>query len=397
MEIWFAIQSRDEAPSGASPLTYRERSYFAPKPLEPSRLELLLRSELETLMRELAGSPRGQFVNLAVFDHSFQGRPLRPPVATLQWKDWRGAPVFAMAGAQPLPSWRPTPSGRPGCQLLRSAGAERPAALARRRTGTGRPGRFRPPRKSAFRRRRPPIRSPRGAQVAPRHARAPAPLTPIVTPRRLRRVRSEPTGDQDRRLAIAFEASQDLYFMATPVEGLEFAVKLLADLVPCEAASGCIYDINTDEFRFVALTGPGATERRAEAVPSTEGLLAAAVRSRSRQLRREQRGERFALRSCRRRSRGIDRRHAGLSAAAEGRKHARHAAAAEPQESHTASATRTWQSPATWPRRSRSSCSPSAAAGDAASSGSRDYLASRSALISFSRASASDALKPACT
>ena len=90
---------------------------------------------------------------------------------------------------------------------------------------------------------------------------------------------TEPTGDQDRRLAIAFEACQDLYFMATPVEGLEFAVKLLGDSVPCEAASGCVYDINTDEFRFVAVTGPGATERRAEAVPSSEGLLAAAVRA----------------------------------------------------------------------------------------------------------------------
>ncbi len=113
----------------------------------------------------------------------------------------------------------------------------------------------------------------------PATARASALVTPAQGLANINEFGAEPTGDQDRRLAVAFEASQDLYFLATPVEGLEFAVKLLSDLVPSEAASACIYDINTDEFRFVALSGPGATERRAEAVPSSEGLLAAAVRS----------------------------------------------------------------------------------------------------------------------
>jgi GAF domain-containing protein len=88
----------------------------------------------------------------------------------------------------------------------------------------------------------------------------------------------DPSGDLDKRLATAFEASQDLYFLATPAEGLDFAVKLLQELVPCEAISGCIYDINTDEFRFVAVSGVGAKERQAAAVPSTLGLFSAAVR-----------------------------------------------------------------------------------------------------------------------
>jgi hypothetical protein len=104
---------------------------------------------------------------------------------------------------------------------------------------------------------------------------APAPFFSSPTPHGVR----DATGDQDKRLAIAFEASQDLYFLATPAEGLDFAVKLLHELVPCEACSGCIYDINTDEFRFVAVTGVGAEERRAAAVPSTAGLFAVAVRS----------------------------------------------------------------------------------------------------------------------
>ncbi|HEY8429166.1 MAG TPA: GAF domain-containing protein, partial [Sandaracinaceae bacterium] len=65
----------------------------------------------------------------------------------------------------------------------------------------------------------------------------------------------------------------------TPVEGLDFVIRLLEDLVPSEAASGCLYDINTDEFRFVALTGPGAEERQGEAVPRVAGLVGAAART----------------------------------------------------------------------------------------------------------------------
>jgi hypothetical protein len=107
-----------------------------------------------------------------------------------------------------------------------------------------------------------------------------APRSPLLTPDpTARQGNRDATGDQDKRLAIAFEATQDLYFLATPADGLDFAVKLLQELVPSEAISGCIYDINTDEFRFVAVTGVGAAERRAAAVRSSSGLFAAAVRS----------------------------------------------------------------------------------------------------------------------
>jgi hypothetical protein len=84
------------------------------------------------------------------------------------------------------------------------------------------------------------------------------------------------TGEVDNRLAQAFEALPDLYFLPTPVAGLEFATQLIARIVPCEAISVCLYDINTDEFRFVAVGGPGANERRASAVPSQAGLFGAA-------------------------------------------------------------------------------------------------------------------------
>ncbi|HVZ33769.1 MAG TPA: GAF domain-containing protein, partial [Polyangiaceae bacterium] len=90
----------------------------------------------------------------------------------------------------------------------------------------------------------------------------------------------EPAAESDGRLATAFEAMPDLYFLPTPVAGLEFTIQLLSRLLPCEAISTCLYDINTDEFRFVALTGPGTFERRAGAIPSLAGLFGAAKRER---------------------------------------------------------------------------------------------------------------------
>jgi GAF domain-containing protein len=71
----------------------------------------------------------------------------------------------------------------------------------------------------------------------------------------------------------------ELYFLSTPVSGLEFTIELIATLVPCEAISACLYDINTDEFRFVALSGEGAAVRRASAVASQAGLFGVAKRS----------------------------------------------------------------------------------------------------------------------
>jgi GAF domain-containing protein len=71
----------------------------------------------------------------------------------------------------------------------------------------------------------------------------------------------------------------ELYFLAKPVSGLEFTIELIGTLVPCEAISACLYDINTDEFRFVALSGTGAAARRASAVASQAGLFGVAKRA----------------------------------------------------------------------------------------------------------------------
>jgi hypothetical protein len=88
-------------------------------------------------------------------------------------------------------------------------------------------------------------------------------------------------GEPDDRLASVFEALHELALLKTPAEGLEFIVNLLDTTVPCAAISACLYDINTDELRFVAATGPGANTRRGTAIKRGQGLFGLASRSES--------------------------------------------------------------------------------------------------------------------
>jgi GAF domain-containing protein len=89
------------------------------------------------------------------------------------------------------------------------------------------------------------------------------------------------TGEQDQRLAHAFEAVQDLYFLDTPAAGLDFVVKLLGEVLPSEGCAASLYDINTDQLHCVVATGQGANARRARGVSSATGLAAVAAKGRN--------------------------------------------------------------------------------------------------------------------
>jgi len=106
----------------------------------------------------------------------------------------------------------------------------------------------------------------------------PAAVVPVDEPRPAPPARTRrTTDDHDSRLADAFEACQDLFFLGTPAEGLEFAIELLGQLVPHEAASACLYDIDEDVLRFVVATGPGGHDRRGDGVPARLGLFGIAA------------------------------------------------------------------------------------------------------------------------
>lgn len=91
---------------------------------------------------------------------------------------------------------------------------------------------------------------------------------------------SRMNAEPDDRLASVFEALHDFAQLRTPAEALEFIVRLLETTVPAAAISASLYDINTDELRFVAATGPGAEKLKGTALRANRGgLFGAAVRS----------------------------------------------------------------------------------------------------------------------
>ncbi len=92
----------------------------------------------------------------------------------------------------------------------------------------------------------------------------------------LARISSVPPAPTEDRLEAAFEACHDLLFLKNRAEALEFAVRLLEELVPSEASAAFLLDVNTDEFRLVAARGICAEERKGGAFPCSAGLLGAA-------------------------------------------------------------------------------------------------------------------------
>jgi hypothetical protein len=110
------IFKREHDPTERLPLTYREYVFTVARGVDEAAGERLLRTQLGLVRSSIAGARGGKFVNLAVFDTVFQGRPPVPPLATLAWKDWRGEPQVVFP-RRPQPA-QPTPSSiRPPAPL----------------------------------------------------------------------------------------------------------------------------------------------------------------------------------------------------------------------------------------------------------------------------------------
>ena len=71
-------------------MAYREYAYSVPETATEDDAEQVVRSCFSQVKRSLAGVKANRYVNLAVFDHTFEDRPKRRPLVTLMWKDWRG-------------------------------------------------------------------------------------------------------------------------------------------------------------------------------------------------------------------------------------------------------------------------------------------------------------------
>ncbi|MBN9159356.1 MAG: GAF domain-containing protein [Myxococcales bacterium] len=88
------LSSREQDPTDASPLTYREYSFAVPAGTSEDTAVAVLRGQLALVDALLTNAKMGKLVNLAAFDVEFTGKPPSPPIATLSWKDWKGEPVI---------------------------------------------------------------------------------------------------------------------------------------------------------------------------------------------------------------------------------------------------------------------------------------------------------------
>jgi hypothetical protein len=166
------VFKREEDATETMPLTYREYVYLVPPGTPETAAEALLVTQLELVRTSLERTPPGKLVNLAVVDAPYQGRSHARPLATLTWKDWRGAPVTTFPRRPGGPA--PVHTTATGTVVMAPADAPVPSAPAA-------------PVPAAHHPSAPPPAFPAPAPVAaftpaPPAAFAPAPPVPAFTP-----------------------------------------------------------------------------------------------------------------------------------------------------------------------------------------------------------------------
>jgi hypothetical protein len=132
------IRQRDESPTTESPIHFRELALAVRPGVPKESVESLMRARLDSAQTSLNAGDAQQYVQIAVFDHMFVKRPVRPPIATLAWKNWRGDPVLAFPGyeskaadsspSSATPSTRP-PSWKDSAEAGKPSGAPAPVVV----------------------------------------------------------------------------------------------------------------------------------------------------------------------------------------------------------------------------------------------------------------------------
>lgn len=86
--VYRALYKKEQPPSSTTPITYREHAYFLAPPGGEVEAEAVLRKEF-TSIRTMFADLKGHYINLAVFDVEFSGKPPSLPIATLSFRDWK--------------------------------------------------------------------------------------------------------------------------------------------------------------------------------------------------------------------------------------------------------------------------------------------------------------------
>ncbi len=309
------LRRRQEEPSGESPITYREVAYVVAPGVTRASVEALLWASFRDISRELSARVGQKFVQLAVFDHTFEKRPERPPLGTLAWKDWRGNPAITFPffdGTQPARASLLPPSAAPPAPAPRVPGpssiipvgvitiSSPPAAPAVAATTpvAAPPLEGVPPTLAT-----PPMPSSvvaAVASVAPPEVAVAAPLLapaepevsapiPLTREKAATSVATQATAPKERAsrprqaavrrragedlIGELFETMHDLHFMSGVGDGAEFVMEALESIVPCEGVLIHVFDINKRQFVVVRAKGTTAAQTLLLRTPDTEGFF----------------------------------------------------------------------------------------------------------------------------
>jgi GAF domain-containing protein len=315
------IFKREHDATDSVPLTYREYVFLVPAGTSEAAAETLLQAQFQLVLASLVRAPAGKFVNLGVFDVAYEGKPTVAPLATLMWKDWRGAPFIDFprrlrytpkASAPPV-----APVGQPP-KLAPAAGplAVTPAA-APSRTSPGVAAQV-----SAVAQVAPPMAAPAtpvapapspAIAAAPSPAVAPAPSpaiaaapSPAVAPAPSPVIAAAPSpaivpapppplalqppappAPQPRirargedLISELFESMHDLHFLRDAVEGGDFCLNLAMERIPSQAGLVHLYDIDRREFLVTSTRGVAAGTLLLRRHPEGDATLSAAMSKR---------------------------------------------------------------------------------------------------------------------
>lgn len=289
------IFKREQDATDAMPLTYREYVYLVPPGTTDAAAETLLATQLELVKTSLERVAAGKLVNLGVFDVAFQGRPPVPPLATVQWKDWRGAPVFTFPRRPAAPVAAPV---QPVVQVVAPVPVAPPAPVVVQAPAPVAPPPPAPaavPAPVAFP--APPVAPPAPAPAQPVPViavapPAPPPPAPVAAPPPAMPANRPPSAGQiptaprarlrsEDLIADLFEAMHDLHFVRDAVEGGDFCLALAMEKLPSQFGIVHLYDIDKREFLVTSVRGAGTTKLLLRRHPENDAVLLAAMRNRN--------------------------------------------------------------------------------------------------------------------
>ena len=318
------LTAREQNPNDASPLTYREYAFAVPEGTTEEAAVEVLRAQLRYVEAHVATAKTGKLVNLAVFDVEFTGKPPRPPIATLTWKDWKGEPVLAYprrSGAQSKPprpppmaassTVEPAPPAPPAPPVVEApivAAAPAPApqpehALASAGTTQPYPPSQTqpqakpahegaqyipqlPPRQAAVQQLQPAFPVPAQAHPPPTFTeagpRAKLPSQPpdggmVKTPSG-RFVRGRISGDE--LITSLFESMHDLHFLRDALDGGQFCLALATEVLPSRAAIIHFFDIEKREWVVACTRGKEMQKLLTMRAPESDEILRECARKR---------------------------------------------------------------------------------------------------------------------